>query len=101
MALNFFATAFFTALLMLILVRLAGGSMQSNTAVCNAYMIDITALEQNTNRFSMSGTMFGVGFIFGKIMGGLLSAVNLRLPFIVADSLALINLMCGYFVLPE
>jgi DHA1 family tetracycline resistance protein-like MFS transporter len=101
LALNFFATAFSTALWMLIVVRLAGGAMQANAAVCNAYVADITAPEHRAKRFGMIGAMFGVGFIVGPVMGGLLGAVNLRLPFIVAGSLALINLMYGYFVLPE
>ncbi len=101
LALNFFATAFSTALWMLIVVRLVGGAMQSNAAVCNAYVADITAPEQRAKRFGMIGAMFGVGFIVGPVMGGLLGAINLRLPFIVAGSLALLNLMYGYFVLPE
>jgi DHA1 family tetracycline resistance protein-like MFS transporter len=45
--------------------------------------------------------MFGVGFILGPVMGGLLGAINLRLPFFVAGGLALVNLAYGYFVLPE
>jgi len=101
LALNFFATAFSTALWMLIVVRLVGGAMQSNAAICNAYVADITPPEQRAKRFGMIGAMFGVGFIVGPVMGGLLGAVNLRLPFIVAGSLALLNLMYGYFVLPE
>ncbi|WP_343216051.1 TCR/Tet family MFS transporter [Collimonas antrihumi] len=101
LALNFFATAFSTALWMLIVVRLIGGAMQSNAAVCNAYVADITEPEQRAKRFGMIGAMFGVGFIVGPVMGGLLGAINLRLPFIVAGSLALLNLMYGYFVLPE
>ncbi|MEO6920568.1 MAG: TCR/Tet family MFS transporter [Collimonas sp.] len=101
LALNFFATAFSTALWILIVVRLVGGAMQANAAVCNAYVADITPPEQRAKRFGMIGAMFGVGFIIGPVMGGLLGAVNLRLPFIVAGSLALINLTYGYFVLPE
>ncbi|WP_329956573.1 TCR/Tet family MFS transporter [Collimonas humicola] len=101
LALNFFATAFATALWMLIVVRLVGGAMQSNAAVCNAYVADITPPEQRAKRFGMIGAMFGVGFIIGPVMGGLLGAVDLRLPFIVAGSLALVNLAYGYFVLPE
>ncbi|AIY41560.1 Tetracycline-efflux transporter [Collimonas arenae] len=101
LALNFFATAFSTALWMLIVVRLVGGAMQANAAVCNAYVADITPPEQRAKRFGMIGAMFGVGFIIGPVMGGLLGAINLRLPFIVAGSLALTNLAYGYFVLPE
>ena len=49
----------------------------------------------------MMGAMFGIGFILGPVMGGLLGAIDLQLPFFVAGSLALINLLYGYFVLPE
>ena len=45
--------------------------------------------------------MFGLGFILGPVMGGLLGAIDLRLPFFAAGSLALLNLLYGYFVLPE
>ena len=45
--------------------------------------------------------MFGLGFILGPVMGGLLGAIDLRLPFFAAGSLALLNLLYGFFVLPE
>lgn len=101
LALSFFATAMATAVWMLILVRLVSGAMQSNLAIANAYVADITPPEGRAKRFGMLGAMFGVGFILGPVMGGLLGAINLRLPFFVAGSLALINLTYGYFVLPE
>ncbi len=49
----------------------------------------------------MLGAMFGLGFILGPVMGGLLGAIDLRLPFFAAGSLALLNLLYGWFVLPE
>ena len=49
----------------------------------------------------MLGAMFGLGFILGPVMGGLLGAIDLHLPFFVAGGLALLNLLYGYFVLPE
>jgi MFS transporter, DHA1 family, tetracycline resistance protein len=101
LALNFFATALATSLLMLVGVRLIGGAMQANAAVANAYVADITPPELRARRFGMLGAMFGVGFILGPVMGGLLGAIDLRLPFFVAGSLALLNLAYGYFVLPE
>ena len=101
LALNFFATALSTALWMLIAVRLVGGAMQANAAVANAYVADITPPEQRARRFGMLGAMFGLGFIIGPALGGLLGSINLQLPFFVAGSLALANLMYGYFVLPE
>lgn len=101
LALNFFATALSTALWVLIAVRLVGGAMQANAAVANAYVADITPPEQRAKRFGMLGAMFGLGFIIGPALGGLLGSINLQLPFFVAGSLALVNLLYGYFVLPE
>ena len=101
LALTFFATALATALWMLIVVRVVGGAMQSNLAVANAYVADITPPEERARRFGLLGAMFGVGFILGPVMGGLLGAVDLHLPFFVAGALALLNLLYGYLVLPE
>ncbi|HEX6704266.1 MAG TPA: MFS transporter [Albitalea sp.] len=101
LALNFFATALSTALWMLIAVRLVGGAMQANAAVANAYVADITPPEQRARRFGMLGAMFGLGFILGPALGGWLGDIDLHLPFFVAGSLALVNLVYGYFVLPE
>ena len=101
LALNFFATALATQLWMLIAVRLVGGAMQANAAVANAYVADITAPEDRAKRFGQLGAMFGIGFIIGPVMGGLLGGIDLHLPFFAAGTLALINLLYGYFVLPE
>ncbi len=101
LALNFFATALSTALWMLVAVRLVGGAMQSNAAVANAYVADITPPEQRARRFGLLGAMFGVGFILGPALGGWLGDGARPLPFFVAGSLAVLNLAYGYFVLPE
>jgi len=101
LAFSFFATALATAVWMLIAVRLVSGAMQSNLAIANAYVADITAAEDRARRFGMLGAMFGVGFILGPVMGGLLGAINLQLPFFAAGSFALLNFLYGYFVLPE
>lgn len=101
LGLNFFATGLSTALWMLIAVRLVGGAMQANAAVANAYVADITAPEDRARRFGMLGAMFGVGFIIGPVMGGLLGAINIQLPFFVAGGFAMLNWLYGYYVLPE
>ncbi len=101
LALSFFVTAMATALWMQIVVRLFSGAMQSNAAVANAYVADISAPEERAKRFGMLGAMFGIGFILGPMLGGLLGGIDLQLPFFVAGSLALVNLLYGYFVLPE
>ena len=101
LTLSFFVTALATALWMLIVVRLFSGAMQSNASVANAYVADITAPEDRAKRFGLLGAMFGLGFILGPVMGGLLGAIDLRLPFFAAGGLALLNLLYGWFVLPE
>jgi len=86
---------------MLIAVRVASGAMQANAAVANAYVADITPPEERARRFGMLGAMFGLGFILGPAMGGLLGSVNIQLPFLVAGGLAVLNGIYGWFVLPE
>ena len=101
MAVSFLATVLATALWMLVAVRLVSGAMQANMSVGNAYVADITPPEGRAKRFGLLGAMFGLGFILGPVVGGLLGAIDLRLPFLAAGALALLNLLYGYFVLPE
>ena len=101
LALNFFATALATALWMLVASRIVGGAMQANAAVANAYVADITPAQDRAKRFGMLGAMFGIGFILGPVLGGVLGGIDLHLPFFAAGVLALLNLVYGYFVLPE
>lgn len=101
LALSFFVTAMATALWMLIAVRLFSGAMQSNAAVANAYVADISTPDQRAKRFGLLGAMFGMGFIIGPAVGGTLGSIDLHLPFYVAGVLALCNWLYGYFVLPE
>ncbi len=101
LALNFFATAMASALWMLVASRVVGGAMQANAAVANAYVADITAPEDRARRFGLLGAMFGMGFMLGPVMGGLLGSIDVHLPFFVAGGLSVINWLYGYFVLPE
>ncbi|WP_377156501.1 MFS transporter [Roseateles sp. UC29_93] len=101
LALSFFVTALANALWMLVVVRLFSGAMQANAAVANAYVADITPSADRAKRFGMLGAAFGMGFILGPVMGGLLGSIDLHLPFYVAGTLALLNWLYGFFVLPE
>ena len=84
LALSFIVTGLATALWMLIVVRLFSGAMQANAAVANAYVADITLPEDRARRFGLLGAMFGMGFILGPVMGGLLGSIDLHLPAAVA-----------------
>lgn len=99
--LSFWTTALAGSIGLLIAIRLVAGGMQANIAVASAYVADITAPEERAKRFGMLGAMFGLGFILGPVIGGLLGSVDLRLPFFVAGGLSLLNLIYGIFVLPE
>jgi len=101
LALSFFVTGMATALWMLVAVRLFSGAMQSNIAVANAYVADITAPADRAKAFGKLGAMLGMGFILGPVLGGLLGGISLHLPFFAAGTLACVNWLYGYFVLPE
>ena len=101
LAISFFVTGLATALWMLLVVRLFSGAMQSNIAVANAYVADITQPADRAKSFGKLGAMLGMGFILGPVLGGLLGGINLHLPFFVAGTLAIVNWLYGYFVLPE
>ncbi len=100
-AFSFFGTALATELWMLVAIRVISGALQANVAVANAYVADITPPAERARRFGLLGAMFGIGFILGPVMGGILGAHDIHLPFFVAGSLALLNMVYGYFVLPE
>jgi DHA1 family tetracycline resistance protein-like MFS transporter len=64
-------------------------------------MADISDDSNRAQNFGMIGAAFGIGFIIGPMLGGFLGEIGPRLPFIVAACLALLNVVYGYFVLPE
>ena len=101
LALGFLVTGLATALWLLVAVRLFSGGMQANAAVANAYVADITPAEERARRFGLLGAMFGIGFTLGPVLGGLLGAIDVRLPFFAAAGLAALNWAYGWFVLPE
>lgn len=101
MGVNFFVTALATEFWMLLAVRVMGGAVCANIAVANAYVADITEPKDRAKNYGMLGAMFGLGFILGPVMGGLLGEQNLHWPFFLAGSLCLLNCLYGYFVLPE
>jgi MFS transporter, DHA1 family, tetracycline resistance protein len=101
LAINFFITALATSLWMLVVSRIIGGGMQANAAVAQAYVADISSPEERTKRFGALGAMFGIGFILGPAVGGVLGGIDVHYPFFAAGTLALINLLYGFVVLPE
>ena len=81
--------------------RVIAGISGANISAANAYIADVSAPEDRARNFGMIGACFGVGFIIGPALGGLLGAYGLRVPFLVAACLNLLNWLYGFFVLPE
>ena len=81
--------------------RVVAGITGANFAAATAYIADISPPEKRAANFGLVGAAFGLGFIIGPAMGGLLGHYDLRLPFVVAGVLTLINWLYGWFVLPE
>lgn len=90
-----------TSLTALLLIRIVSGGTAASFSVANAYIADVTEPENRGKAYGMLGAAFGLGFIFGPMLGGLLGNHDVRLPFFVAAALAIINWLYGFFVLPE
>lgn len=81
--------------------RLVAGGFGASFATANAYIADVTPPEERGKAFGMLGAAFGLGFILGPAIGGLLGDAGPRVPFFVAAGLSLSNFVYGLFVLPE
>jgi DHA1 family tetracycline resistance protein-like MFS transporter len=81
--------------------RLISGITSASFSTAGAYIADISPPEKRAQNFGLIGAAFGVGFVLGPSLGGLLGGINPRLPFWVAAGLALLNWCYGLFVLPE
>ena len=81
--------------------RLIAGVTGASFTTASAYIADISTPENRAQNFGMIGAAFGLGFIVGPLIGGLLGELGPRVPFFVAAGLALTNWLYGYFVLPE
>lgn len=81
--------------------RLIAGLFGASFTTATAYIADISTPENRSKNFGMIGAAFGLGFIIGPGLGGLLGELGPRVPFMAAAVLTFLNLIYGYFVLPE
>ncbi|HEX7878490.1 MAG TPA: TCR/Tet family MFS transporter [Candidatus Eisenbacteria bacterium] len=81
--------------------RIISGITAASIATAYAYIADVTPPEKRAASFGMIGAAWGLGFVLGPAVGGLLGAVNPRFPFWAAAALAFLNVIYGLFVLPE
>lgn len=101
LGIDFAAMAFAPNLIWLLASRLISGATGGIFSTANAYVADVTPVEQRARAFGWMGAAFNFGFLAGPALGGLLGSINLRLPFMVAAALTLANVLYGIFVLPE
>ncbi|HCD9234602.1 TCR/Tet family MFS transporter [Elizabethkingia anophelis] len=81
--------------------RVIAGMTGASITTASAYIADISTEENRAKNFGLIGAAFGMGFIIGPVLGGLLGQFGSRVPFYAAAVLCLINFIYGYFILPE
>lgn len=81
--------------------RIIAGITGASITTASAYIADISTIENRAKNFGMIGAAFGLGFIIGPVIGGLLGQYGARVPFYAAAALCFLNFLYGYFILPE
>lgn len=98
---DYLLMAFAPTLAWLFLGRVLAGIMGASFTTASAYIADVSTPEKRAQNFGIIGAAFGLGFIIGPLIGGLVGAYGTRIPFFVAAGLTLINWLYGFFILPE
>jgi MFS transporter, DHA1 family, tetracycline resistance protein len=101
LGLDYLVVALAPNLWVLAIGRFIGGLTSASVATAGAYIADVTAPEKRAQYFGMLGAAFGVGFVIGPAVGGILGGMDLRYPFWAAAGMSLLNFCYGFFVLPE
>jgi MFS transporter, DHA1 family, tetracycline resistance protein len=99
--LDYILMALAPSLAWLFVGRIISGITAASFSTAYAYIADVTAPEKRAAAFGMVGAAFGIGFVLGPALGGILGTFDPRLPFWVAAAFSLANALYGYFVLPE
>lgn len=101
MGLNFLVTAWAPSLMWLFLGRFIGGACSASMSTASAYASDISTPANRAKTFGMIGAAFGLGFICGPMLGGVLGSINYHLPFYVGAGLCFANAIFGFFFVKE
>lgn len=101
LGMDFVLMALVNTLPLLFLGRVLAGITSASVSTAHAYIADVTPPERRAASFGMLGAAFGIGFVIGPALGGVLGSIDLRLPFWVAAGLALANFLYGLLILPE
>lgn len=101
MVIDYLIMGYATSIWVLFIGRLVGGVTAATHSTAMAYMADISKNNEKAQNFGLIGAAFGIGFVLGPLLGGVLGEFSSRAPFFAAAGLAFLNLCLGYFVLPE
>lgn len=99
--LDYILLAFAPSIAWLFVGRLLAGITGASFTTASAYIADISTPETRGQNFGMIGAAFGLGFIIGPVLGGILGEFGPRVPFWASAGLTMVNWLYGYFVLPE
>jgi MFS transporter, DHA1 family, tetracycline resistance protein len=100
-SLDFLLLAFAPTITWLFIGRILSGITGASFTTASAYIADVSTHENRAKNFGLMGAAFGLGFIIGPVLGGLLGQFGTRIPFIAAAILCMMNFLYGYFILPE
>lgn len=100
-AVGYLLIGFAFALWMVFLGRIVAGITGGNISTAQAYIADVTTKENRAKGMGIFGAMFGLGFVFGPAIGGILSRYGIHAPFLFAAALSFFNAALLYFILPE
>lgn len=101
LGLDYILLALAQTLPLLFLARVISGITSASIATAYAYVADVTPPERRAASYGMLGAAFGLGFVIGPALGGVLGDIDPRLPFWVAAGLSLANFVYGWLILPE
>jgi DHA1 family tetracycline resistance protein-like MFS transporter len=100
-AVGYFVVGYASTLFLVFVGRIISGITGGNIATAQAYIADVTSKENRAKGMGLFGAAFGLGFILGPAIAGILSKYGIHVPFYFAAALSLINATALYFVLPE
>lgn len=101
MTLDYLVMAVAATIWLLLVGRVIGGITAATNSTASAYVADISAPEEKAANFGLIGAAFGIGFVMGPLIGGLLGEYGTRAPFWAAAALAAANMAFGWLILPE
>ncbi|MFA9390834.1 MAG: TCR/Tet family MFS transporter [Prolixibacteraceae bacterium] len=101
LSIDYLVHAWAPTITFLFIGRFLAGITGASITAATAYVADISTPEKKAQNFGMISAAFGLGFIIGPVLGGVLSQYGVRVPFYAAAALTMLNFIYGLFVLPE